>query len=304
MRIGIDLGGSKIEGIVIDDLGVERLRRRVPTPVGDYDRTISTIRDVVIALERDVGKQASVGIGIPGSLSPESGRVRNANATWLNGRRLDHDLSAALARPVRVANDANCFAQSEALDGAAAGADIVFGVILGTGVGGGIVVRGRVLTGKNAISGEWGHNPLPWALPAESPGHECYCGRRGCIETYLSGPALSRDHQNRSGLSLTPDEIDNRAKDGCRTAKEALDVYVERLARSLASVINVLDPDAIVLGGGVSNLACLYDTVPDLLPTWVFSDHVTTRIVRNRHGDSSGVRGAAWLWPPGQSETL
>jgi predicted NBD/HSP70 family sugar kinase len=276
MRIGIDLGGTKIEGIVLDDAGAERLRRRVATPQGNYGATVAAVAELVRALEREAGARGTVGVGMPGALSRVTGCVKNANSTCLNGRPLQADLEAALGRAVRLANDANCFALSEAADGAARGARIVFGAILGTGVGGGIVVDGAVLEGANAIAGEWGHNPLPLPTAADRPLRPCYCGRAGCIETYLCGPALERE--------------------GGAGDETALARYEERLARALAGVINVLDPDVIVLGGGVSNVARLYDTVPRLWVRHVFSDRVSTRLAPPAHGDSSGVRGAAWLW--------
>jgi len=297
MRIGIDLGGTKIEGIVLDPSGTERLRRRVPTPAGDYDATIAAVARMVAELEAQVGTTASVGVGIPGTVSPASGLMKNANSTWIIGRPLHADIAEALSRPVRLANDANCFAVSEAADGAAAGAEVVFGVILGTGVGGGIVVRGHVLTGINAIAGEWGHNPLPWPADDERPGPQCYCGRWGCIETFLSGPGLARDYEATTGRQKTAERI--AAKGGAvdPDAAATLARYADRLARALAGVINILDPDVIVLGGGLSNVEALYERVPALWEKWVFSDRADTRLVRNRHGDSSGVRGAAWLWP-------
>jgi fructokinase len=281
VRIGIDLGGTKIEGIVMDDAGRERARRRVPTPRGDYRATVEAIASLVAALESESGGRASVGIGIPGAISHVSGLVKNANSTCLIGRPLQGELEAALGRPVRLANDANCFALSEAVDGAGRGARVVFGVILGTGVGGGIVVDGRVLEGANAIAGEWGHNPLPLPGGADLPLRPCYCGRAGCIETYLCGPALERE--------------------GGAADEGAIARYEARLARALAGVINLLDPDVIVLGGGVSNVDRLYANVPRLWSAHVFSDHVATQLERHVHGDSSGVRGAAWLWggPPG-----
>lgn len=277
MRIGIDLGGTKTEIVVLGDSGEELLRERVPTPRGDYAATVATIAALARSAEAKVGAGgtaplASVGVGIPGAESRVTGLIKNANSTWLIGRPLRADLEAALGRPVRIANDANCFALSEATDGAAAGAEVVFGVILGTGVGGGIVVRGEVLVGPNAIAGEWGHN----RLSGEAATRHCYCGRLNCIETFLSGPAL--------------------AADGGAEDTAAMQRYEARLARGLAQVINILDPDAIVLGGGLSNLDRLYDRVPRLWGEWVFSDHVATRLVKNKHGDSSGVRGAAWLW--------
>jgi fructokinase len=282
LRIGVDLGGTKIEAIALDG---ERavFRKRVTTPRGDYEATVAA----VAALVKEIG-EGSVGIGIPGALSRVTGLVKNANSTWLIGRPLRQDLERAIGREVRLENDANCFALSEAVDGAARGA-VVFGVILGTGVGGGIVVNGRVLTGPNAIAGEWGHNPLPAPTQADLPLPTCYCGRAGCIETYLSGPGLVRDHLETQGETRTAEEI-------AALRGESLARYVERLARALGTVINVLDPDVIVLGGGMSNVAALYTEVPRLWSRYVFSDHVATRLARNAHGDSSGVRGAAWLW--------
>jgi fructokinase len=301
MRIGIDLGGTKIEGVVLDGRGDICFRERRPTPRDDYDATVDAIAELVGAAERHIGRSATVGIGMPGAISPATGLVKNANSTWLIGRPLDCDLERRLGRPVRLANDANCFALSEASDGAAAGAEVVFGVIVGTGCGGGVVVRGHVLTGPNAIAGEWGHNPLPWPTPDEYPGPPCYCGKRGCLETFLSGPGLVRDYLATAGRStdgVTGAVVVSRAASGEAAARAALDRYAHRLARGLATVINVLDPDVIVLGGGVSNVAMLYDAVPRHLDEFVFSDRVTTRLVPPMHGDSSGVRGAAWLWPP------
>lgn len=300
MRIGIDLGGTKIEAIVLAPDGDIPFRRRVATPRGDYDGTIEAIASLVGEAEAAIGCAASVGIGMPGAISPATGLVKNANSTWLNGRPLDRDLAARLGRPVRLANDANCFALSEASDGAAAGAPVVFGVIVGTGCGGGVVVNGQVLTGPNAIAGEWGHNPLPWPRDDERPGPPCYCGKSGCLETFLSGPGLARDyalHTGREAGSITAPEVVARAEAGEAAAREALQRYADRMARGLATVINVLDPDVIVLGGGMSNVRMLYDTVPQLLEQYVFSDHVAVRLVPPKHGDSSGVRGAAWLWP-------
>jgi fructokinase len=297
MRIGIDLGGSKIEGVALDAAGREHARLRIATPTGDYSATLAAIAAVVADLEARTVPGCSVGIGIPGTLSPATGLVKNANATWLIGRPLDRDLAAILGRSVRIANDANCFAVSEAHDGAAAGAAVVFGVILGTGVGGGIVIDGRPLTGGNAIAGEWGHNPLPWSKADERPGPACYCGRRGCIEMFLSGPGLSRSYRTIAGTPASAAEVARRAAAGDGTALLTVERYAERLARALAGVINVLDPDVIVLGGGVSNIPTLYDRVPELWGRWVFSDRVATRLAGARHGDASGVRGAAWLWP-------
>lgn len=301
MRIGIDVGGTKIEGIAIADAGQELVRRRLPTPRGDYQATIDAIAALVAAIEDETRGTGTVGLGIPGAPSPETGLIKNANSTWLNGRPFVSDVEARLGRQVRVANDANCFALSEATDGAAAGAAVTFGVILGTGTGGGVVVEGRVLTGPNAIAGEWGHNPLPWPDAREIPGPPCYCGRSGCIETFLSGPGLSADLQRQTGWRRPADEIVHRAAAGDGDAEAALDRYERRLARALASVVNVLDPDVIVLGGGMSKTDRLYSRVPSLWREYIFSagartDSVRTRIVRAQHGDSSGVRGAAWLW--------
>ena len=300
-RLGIDLGGTKIEGLVLDDNGGERVRRRVPTPRDGYDATVRAIATLVsgLAEEAGVGGNVPVGVAIPGTLSPASGLVKNANSTSLIGHPLDRDLERALGRRVRVANDANCFALSEAVDGAGAGYEVVFGVILGTGTGGGIVVGGRVLTGPNSVAGEWGHNPLPWPTPEEMPGPECYCGKRGCIETFLSGPGFTADFRRASGREASPKEIATAAGAGEVAAMAAMARYARRAAKALASVINVLDPDVIVLGGGVSNVTALYEAVPKLWGEYAFSDVVKTPLVRNRHGDSSGVRGAAWLWPQG-----
>jgi fructokinase len=296
MRIGIDLGGTKIEAMVIDDAGRELHRRRIPTPRHDYQATLAAVVNLVSGLEREVGRVAAVGIGHPGAISPVTGLVKNANSTWLNGRPLADDLERLLGRSVRLANDANCFALSEAIDGAAAEAVVVFGVIVGTGTGGGVVVHGRVLTGPNAIAGEWGHNPLPWPQPDEWPGPSCYCGRTGCIETFLSGPGLTRDYVAVGGRPAPAREIAARAQDGEPLAIACLERYEDRLARAVASVINLLDPDVIVVGGGLSNLERLYTAVPRRWDRFVFSDRVTTRFVPAAHGDSSGVRGAAWLW--------
>ena len=296
MRIGIDLGGTKIEGLAIDREGRERLRRRIPAPRGDYSQTLSAIAALIADIERDAGERGPIGVGIPGTISPATGVVKNANSTWLNGRPLADDLPRLLGRPVRFANDANCFALSEATDGAAAGASIVFGVILGTGTGGGVVVDGRVLTGVNAIAGEWGHNPLPAPRDDERPGPACYCGRSGCIETFLSGAGLARDF-GQAGADAA--DIATRAAAGEASAGVVMARYEDRLARALGSIINVLDPDVIVLGGGLSNIERLYANVPRLWTPYVFSDRVDTRLVRAKHGDSSGVRGAAWLWEAG-----
>ena len=297
MRIGIDLGGTKIEIIALGDGGEVLARRRVATPQGDYPATLAAVAGLVAAVEDELGQRGSVGVGMPGALSRRTGLVKNANSTCLIGKPLQGDLENLLGRPVRLANDANCFALSEAADGAAAGADVVFGVIIGTGVGGGIVVGGRVLEGPNAIAGEWGHNPLPLPAGADLPLPACYCGRAGCVETYLSGPGLAADHLRMAGAALSPAEIVAGAVAGDAVCSATLARYADRLARALAGVINLLDPDVIVLGGGLSNIDALYDEVPSRWLPHVFSDAVSTRLVRAAHGDSSGVRGAAWLWP-------
>ncbi len=295
MRIGIDLGGTKIEALALDDAGVELSRRRSATPRGDYGETIRAIVDHVTAMDTEAGRRGSVGIGIPGAESLATGLIKNANSIWLIGKPLAADLAAALGRPVRLANDANCFALSEATDGAAAGADVAFGVILGTGVGGGCVIGGRILAGVNGISGEWGHNPLPWPADHERPGPSCYCGLAGCIETFLSGPGFARDYAGDG--ETVASEIARLAETGEPVAMAALERYCDRLARALATVINILDPEVIVLGGGMSNIAALYDEVPERWGSYVFSDRVDTQLAPARHGDASGVRGAAWLWP-------
>jgi fructokinase len=296
MRIGIDLGGTKIEGIALDADGSTLLRRRIPAPRGDYDATLAAVVTLVRQIEDELDCTGTVGVGIPGAISPASGLVKNANSTWLNGRPVGDDLPRRLGRPVRFANDANCFALSEAADGAAAGAQVVFGAIIGTGTGGGVVVDGRVLTGPNMVAGEWGHNPLPWPRSGEWPGPSCYCGRTGCIETFLSGPGLARDYAEAAASSISALEISTRSEAGEARALACLDRYEDRMARALAAVINLLDPDVIVLGGGLSNIARLYTSVPERWGPFVFSDRVDTRLVRAAHGDSSGVRGAAWLW--------
>jgi len=297
VRIGIDLGGTKIEGLALGDDGRELDRRRIPAPRGNYDDTVRAVVDLVAAIEHVTGASGSVGVGIPGAISPATGFIKNANSTWLNGRPLADDLSRALGRPVRLANDANCFALSEATDGAAAGAAVVFGVIIGTGTGGGLVVQGRLVVGANAIGGEWGHNPLPAPEDDERPGPPCYCGRFGCIETFLSGPGLSRDYLRLGGDDVPAMEVAARADRGEPHAVACLERYERRFARAIGSIINVVDPDVIVLGGGLSNIARLYDRVPALWGPCVFSDRVDTRLVQAKHGDASGVRGAAWLWP-------
>ncbi len=302
MRIGIDLGGTKIEAAAFAGDGRLLLRRRIATPAGDYEATLAALRRLVDEVEAELGRRGTVGIGMPGALSPASGLVKNANSTCLNRRPFDRDVMAALGRPVRFANDANCFALSEAIDGAARGAAVVFGAILGTGVGGGVVVDRRVLTGVNAIAGEWGHSPLPWPDDAERPGPPCYCGKAGCIETFLSGPGLAQDHWRATGETLDAAAIAARAAKGDAAAEASLARYEDRLARSLATVINLLDPEVIVLGGGLGQIARLYERVPRLWGAYVFSDAVTTRLMPPQHGDSSGVRGAAWLWAPEEAE--
>ena len=296
MRIGIDLGGTKIEVIALDEHGGALVRHRVSTPAGDYRATIQAIADLVARVEAELGSRGSVGIGTPGSTSPVTGLIRNANSTVLIGKPLAEDLARKLCREIRMTNDANCFVLSEALDGAARDGDVVFGVILGTGVGGGISVSKRIVDGVNAIAGEWGHNPLPWAQGDEIPGPLCYCGKHGCIETFLCGPALTRQYRARTERDLAPTEIALRADAQEPEALGCMNVYEDRLARGLASVINILDPDTIVLGGGLSNIQRLYVTLRESLPRYVFSDTVRTKIVRAVHGDSSGVRGAALLW--------
>ena len=301
MRIGIDLGGTKIEGIALDGDGPVAARRRVATPRDDYPATLEAVARLIGELEAETGRGGSVGVGIPGVVSRASGLVKNANSTWLNGRPLLADLESRLARPVRLANDANCFTLSEAIDGAGRGDETVFGVILGTGVGGGLAFRQRIHVGPNQIGGEWGHNPLPWMTDEErAVAPPCYCGKRGCVETFLSGPGFESDYTRRSGERLGSQEIVGAAAAGNVHAVRTLGRYVDRLARALAAVVNVLDPETIVLGGGMSNLPDLAAGVTALLPRYVFSDTVVTRVAVNVHGDSSGVRGAAWLWPAGE----
>jgi fructokinase len=294
-RFGIDLGGTKIELIALEITGEELLRRRRPTPQGNYRAILKAIEELVVEAEHELGRQGSVGIGTPGALSRVTGKIKNSNSGCLNGQPLQQDLECLLDRPVRLSNDANCFALSEATDGAAAGSPVVFGVIIGTGTGAGIVIDGKVLTGSNAIAGEWGHNPLPWPQVEELEGPVCYCGKRGCIETWLSGPGIARDHQQVNREALDPKTIALRASAGDISCEATLQRYEGRLARSLAHVINILDPDIIVLGGGLSNLHRLYHNIPKRWSDYVFSDRVETRLVPPCHGDSSGVRGAAWL---------
>jgi predicted NBD/HSP70 family sugar kinase len=299
VRIGIDFGGTKIEGIALAEDGAERLRVRKPTPRADYDAALEVVRSVVEELERRTGHRGSIGVATPGAPSRLTGRMKNCNSTWLNGRPLAEDLGGVLARDVRIANDADCFALSEATDGAGADAEVVFGVIVGTGTGGGIVVRGELLSGPNAVSGEWGHNPLPWPEPSELPGPACYCGRSGCIETWLSGPGLKADHARSTGLVMQGEAIVDSAGRGDTAAVATLERYCHRMARALASIINLLDPTVIVLGGGLSGIDRLYQRVPELWSGYVFSDRVDTPLLRPKFGASSGVRGAAWLWPHG-----
>lgn len=302
IRLGIDLGGTKIEGIALGPDGKALIRQRMASPRHDYQTSVQAICTLVRDIETHpsiVGEETTLGIGIPGAISKATGLIKNANSTWLNGKPLLQDLETALKRPINLANDANCFAVSEATDGAARGMAVVFGVILGTGVGGGIALSGKPWVGPNAIAGEWGHNPLPWPTDDERPGPPCYCGKAGCIETFLSGPGLLLNHNassNQPKLASAQQVIEKFAEND-RAAKASIDLYLDRLARALAGVINILDPDAIVLGGGLSNADCIYDDLPARLKPYVFSDQVTTQILKNRHGDSSGVRGAAWLWP-------
>lgn len=297
MRIGVDLGGTKIEAVAMDDRGAVVMRHRVPTPAGDYQATLDTVVGLVAYLEGMLNMHAQVGIAAPGAVSAATGLIKNSNSVCLNDQPLREDLEALLGRPLRLANDADCFALSEAVDGAAAGAEVVFGVIIGTGTGGGIVVDGKLLRGPNAIAGEWGHNPLPWPRAEELPGPACYCGKHGCIETFLSGPGLSAEYRRRSGTARSVEQMVHLACEGDPDAEQTLACYEDRMARALASVINILDPQVIVLGGGLSNIDRLYANVPAVWARYVFSDRVDTRLVRARYGDSSGVRGAAWLWP-------
>ena len=296
LRLGIDLGGTKIEIAALDTAGAVVVRKRVETPIGDYPATVETIAALVEEIEAKLGTRGTLGIATPGARSLASGLIKNANSTCLNGRPLKEDLEARLSREVRTANDANCFALSEAVDGAARDARVVFGAILGTGVGGGIVVDRRVIDGANAIAGEWGHNPLPLPAGEDLPLPACYCGRHGCIETYLSGPGLAADHARVTGETADAAQISKRAASGDAACAAAVARYEARLARSLATVLNVLDPDVVVLGGGLSHIGRLYEHVPRLWGRHVFSDEVRTRLVPPVHGDASGVRGAAWLW--------
>lgn len=297
VRFGIDLGGTKTELIAIDSAGRVLFRRRKPTPAERYDAILDTVCQLIAEAESATGQQGTLGIATPGAVSRETGQLKNANTAVLNGKRPDRDLERRLNRDVRIENDANCLALSEAVDGAATGAHVVFGVILGTGVGGGLIVDRRILRGRNLIAGEWGHNPLPGPGAGEQPGPPCYCGRRGCLETYLSGPGLARDFHERTGAKCSPQAIVDAAQNGDPAAQASMTAYLDRLARGLASVINIVDPDAIVLGGGLSNISALYRDLPPRLKAYTFSDGIDTPVLQAAHGDSSGVRGAAWLWP-------
>lgn len=296
MNVGVDLGGTKIEIVALGPEGAELIRRRVPTPAGEYGATLDAIAALLSSVESELGRVERVGIGTPGAIDPATGLLQNSNSTVLNGKPLEGDIAQRLQRPVRIENDANCFAISESLDGAGAGCDVVFGVILGTGIGGGITIGGRPVVGRMHIAGEWGHNPLPWRQPAEEPGARCYCGKLGCLETFLSGPAVAREFFIVTGRDLTAAEIAVAADAGDGDAAASLARYEDRLARGLALVVNVLDPDAIVLGGGLSKIERLYANVPQFMSRYVFSKHAEVNVVRARHGDSSGVRGAARLW--------
>ena len=296
IRMGVDLGGTKTEVIALSQDGDVLLRERVDSAKGEYSKTLSMIEGLVKHVEQSLKESVSVGIGTPGAVSPATGLIKNSNSTWLNGKPLHKDLERVLRRPVRIANDANCFVLSEAVDGAAKDYNVVFGVIIGTGTGGGITVNKQILVGANAIAGEWGHNALPWPGAGEVPGPACYCGKKGCIETFLSGPGLVNDYNAMTGFNLQAEDIVAQAEQGDIDCDNTLKRYERRLAKSLAAVINILDPDAIVLGGGLSNIARLYQNVPSLWESYVFSDAVATKLLKAMHGDSSGVRGAAWLW--------
>ncbi len=304
MRIGIDLGGTKIEALAIDNRGVELVRHRIDTPRDDYDATIRAMAGLVYRLEQQTGQLGTVGAGIPGSISRITGLVKNSNSTWLNGHPLDRDLGTLLGREVRMANDANCLAVSEATDGAAAGKHVVFGVILGTGCGGGVAIGARVHAGPNGVAGEWGHNPLPWPKPEEYPGPLCYCGKRGCMEMWVSGTGIAFDYQTATSTTRTTQEIVSDFQVGKPQAVAAIERFEDRLARGLAQVINILDPDVIVIGGGVSRVEHIYQAVPQKLPAYVFGGEVSTPILQSRFGDSSGVRGAAWLWPIDETDNV
>lgn len=297
MLLGVDLGGTKIEMLALSPAGETLLRQRIATP-RDYRTCLEALAGLVETFETALGRTGSVGIGIPGTISPATGLVKNANSTWLNGQAFDRDLSDALARPVRVENDANCLAVSEAVDGAGAGAGVVWGVIIGTGAGSGIAINGRVLAGRHRIAGEWGHNPLPWPRDDERPGSPCWCGRLGCLETFVSGPGLAAEHARRTGHALTAEAIVDAMRAGDEDAQASYAITLDRLARGFGHVVNILDPDVIVLGGGLSNVDELYADLPDAMRPYVFSDSFTTPIRKSLYGDASGVRGAAWLWKP------
>jgi fructokinase len=301
IRIGVDLGGAKIEAIALDAEGETLARRRVATPAHDYAAIVGAIAALVGEIESDIGRRGAVGVGAPGAISTHTGLVKNSNTAVINGKPLDVDLSRSLARPVRVANDANCFALSEAVDGAGRGAGVVFGVILGSGVGGGVVVNGRIIEGRNCVAGEWGHTPLPWMTEDEYPGEPCFCGHRGCVETFLGGAGLARDYERRSGEGRPATQIAALAEAGDAVACESLERYQERLARGLAMVVDLIDPDVIVLGGGLSNISRLYEGLAARVGEHAFTDALNTKILPNAHGDSSGVRGAAWLWRAGEA---
>lgn len=297
IRVGVDFGGTKIEAAALGADGAFLARVRAPNP-GDYDAAVVAVRDLVLEAEREAGAaSATVGMGIPGSVSPVTGRIRNANSTWMNDRPFKEDVEAALGRPIRLQNDANCFALSEAVDGAGAGANVVFGAILGTGCGGGVVIKGQALEGRNGIAGEWGHGPLPWPTVEEHQAHQCWCGRTDCLETWVSGSAFREDYERSTGLKADGRAIIERAQGGDAAAEACLDRYIDRLGRALAAMCNLLDPDVIVLGGGMSNVEALYDRVPPIVAHYAFTDRFTTPILKAKYGDSSGVRGAAWLWP-------
>lgn len=296
IRLGIDLGGTKIEIIALDQQGKEILRERTPTPQMDYAATLESLKNLITETEKTLGEQGSIGIGMPGALSVATGLVKNSNSVALNGKPIKEDLEKILGREIRITNDANCFALSEATDGAGKHDQLVFGIIVGTGTGGGIVINRKVLIGPNAIAGEWGHNPLPWPQQNELPGPDCYCGKKGCIETFLSGPGMAGDHLRITGNKLTAPEISKSAEQGDQDCEQTLQRYEDRMARATAHVINIIDPDIIVLGGGMSNIKRLYDNVPKLWEKYVFSDRVDTKLLPPVYGDSSGVRGAAWLW--------
>ena len=296
MRIGIDMGGTKIEGIALADTGEELLRKRIDTPRHDYDETINAIVGIVLNLESETKQKGTVGVGIPGAISPQTGLVKNANSTWLIGKHFDLDLESALKREVRLANDANCLAVSEAVDGAGAGSKVVFAIILGTGCGGGIAIDQEVHTGHQAIAGEWGHISLGWMRPEEYPGTDCYCGQRGCLETFISGTGFENEYELQTGIHKNGREIVEMLEHGDAAAEKVMQIYENRLARAIATAVNCLDPDVLVLGGGISNISRIYKTVPQLVHQWTFGGEFSTPILPAKHGDSSGVRGAAWLW--------